>query len=91
MLYAPVPLALAAFAAAGVVDLYNNGPLPATPTFAHEPSIEQPYKDGNKIVGLPYLNPDAADQACPKGYEIRNQETREDGAKLFLVWNLRCR
>jgi len=91
MLYAPVPLALAAFAAAGAVDLYNNGPFPATPTFAHEPTIEQPYRDGGRIVGTSFLNPNSADEACPRGYEIRRQETREDGSKLFLVWTLRCR
>lgn len=91
MLYGPLQLGLAAFAAAGAVDLYNNGPLPGTPTFAEQPRIEQPYRDGTKVVGLPFLNPDAADKACPKGYEIRRQETREDGSKLYLVWTLRCR
>jgi len=91
MIYAPVPLALAAFAVSGALDLERYGPLPATPTFADQPRIEQPYKDGTRVVGLPYLNPDSADQACPRGFEIRRQETREDGAKLYLVWTLRCR
>lgn len=91
MLYAPVPLALAAFAAAGAVDLYNNGPLPATATFAHEPTIEQPYRDGTRIIGPAYLNPSSADEACPNGFEIRRQGTREDGSKVFLTWTLRCR
>ncbi len=90
-MYAPLPLALAAFALGGSADLYNNGPFPGTPTFADQPKIEQAYMDGGRVVGTPYLNPASADQACPKGYEIRRQETREDGAKVFLVWTLRCR
>ncbi len=91
MIYAPVQLAIAAFALSGALDVDRYGPLPATPTFADQPRIEQPYKQGTRVVGLPYLNPDAADQACPKGYEIRRQETREDGSNVFLVWTLRCR
>jgi len=90
-MFGPLPLALFAFGASGAVDLYDNGPFPGTPTFAHQPRIEQPYQDGTRVVGLPYLNPDTADQACPKGYEIRNQDTRSDGSKVFLVWTLRCR
>jgi hypothetical protein len=91
MLYGPLQLGVAAFAAAGAITPYNNGPFPGTPTFAPEPKIEQPYREGTHLVGLPYLNPDSADRACPNGYEIRRQETREDGSKVFLVWTLRCR
>lgn len=91
MLYAPLQLGLAAFAAAGAVGAYNGGPLPGRPTFADQPQIEQPYRDGATLVGMPFLNPDAADKACPKGYEIRRQETRQDGSKVYLVWTLRCR
>jgi len=91
MLYAPIPLALAAFAVSGGLDVDRYGPLPATPTFADQPRIEQPYREGTRLVGLPYLNPDTADKACPRGFEIRRQETREDGDKVFLVWTLRCR
>ncbi len=91
MLYAPVPLAIAAFAGAAGVDAYNNGPLPATSMFADQPRIEQVYRDGNQVVGTPFLNPDSADHACPRGYEIRRQEQREDGSKVYLIWTLRCR
>jgi hypothetical protein len=90
-MFPTVPLALAAFAVSGAVDLDRYGPLPATPTFADQPRIEQPYKQGARLVGLPYLNPNTADQACPRGYEIRRQETRQDGDNQFLVWTLRCR
>ncbi|HEX9466197.1 MAG TPA: hypothetical protein VGB82_26665 [Alphaproteobacteria bacterium] len=90
-MFAPVPLALAAFAASGALTEDRYGPLPATPTFADQPRIEQPYRDGTRLVGLPYLDPNSADQACPRGYEIRRQETREDGSKVYLVWTLRCR
>jgi len=90
-MFAPVPLALAAFAASAAIDVDRYGPFPATPTFASEPVIEQPYRDGGRMVGLPYLNPDAADRACPRGFEIRRQETREDGSKVNMIFTLRCR
>ena len=90
-MYAPLPLAFAAFALSGAITPDRYGPFPGTPTFASEPRIEQPYRDGTRLVGMPYLNPDTADQACPGGYEIRRQESREDGSKVFLVFTLRCR
>jgi hypothetical protein len=86
-----MPLAIAAFGLAAALTPYNNGPLPGTPTFADEPKIEQLYKDGDRFVSRPMLNPDTADQACPAGFEIRRQGERDDGAKKYLVWTLRCR
>jgi hypothetical protein len=86
-----LPLGFATFVVSGAIDLDRYGPMPATPTFADQPRIEQPYRDGPTLVGLPYLNPDSADQACPRGYEIRRQEARNEGDKQFLVWTLRCR
>jgi hypothetical protein len=86
-----VPLAIAAFGLAGALVPYNNGPYPGVPTFGPQPKIEQLYKESGRIVSAPNLNPDTADQACPNGYEIRNHGTREDGARVYLVWNLRCR
>jgi hypothetical protein len=86
-----MPLAIAAFGLAGLLTPYNNGPYPGTPTFADEPQVEQLYKENGRFVGPTMLNPDTADQACPAGFEIRRQGTREDGSKLYLVWTLRCR
>jgi hypothetical protein len=85
------PLAIAAFGVAAAVGAYDGGPFPNMPTFPQKPRIEQLYKDGDKVVGRPVLNPDSADQACPNGFEIARQGTREDGAKYYLVWDLRCR
>ena len=86
-----MPLAVAAFGLAAVLTPYDNGPYPGMPLFGPEPQIEQLYKEDGRFVGRTVLNPDTADQACPAGYEIRRQSTREDGAKVYLVWNLRCR
>jgi hypothetical protein len=86
-----VPLGIAAFGLAAAIVPYNNGPFPGVPTFGPAPQVEQLYQENGRVVGSAILNPDRADQACPKGYEVRGQGKREDGARVYLVWNLRCR
>ena len=85
------PLAVAAFGLAGLLTPYDNGPFPNMPVFPDEPRVEQLYKDGGAFVGRSVLNPAAADQACPAGFEVARQGMREEGPRTYLVWTLRCR
>lgn len=86
------PLGIVAVAAGGVIaGTTDNGPLPGTPLRAEEPRLERLYRDGGRVVGPPILDLQAAERACPNGHQVRRQETREDGGKVYLVWTLRCR
>ena len=85
------PLGVAAFAVGGVVAGTQGGPLAGTSVTAEQPVVERLYKDGGRIVGSPMLDLQAAERACPAGHQVRRQETREDGSKVYLVWTLRCR
>jgi len=86
------PLAVVAFAAGGVIaGTTEGGPFPGTSMTAEQPTIERLYKDGGRIVGSPVLDLQAAERACPQGHQVRRQETREDGSRVYLTWTLRCR
>lgn len=85
------PLGIVAVVAAGPMAGTEGGPTPGTPLFADEPRVERLYRDGGRIVGSPILDLQAAERACPGGHQVRRQETREDGSKVYLVWTLRCR
>jgi hypothetical protein len=85
------PLTIAVVAVAAAITPFNNGPFPGSPLGGGSARIEQLYKENNRIIGKAILDPDAADAACPAGYETRRQLTREDGAKVYLVWDLHCR
>jgi len=85
------PLGVAAFAVGGVVAGTQGGPLPGTSVTADQPVVERLYRDGDRIVGSPMLDLQAAERACPGGHQVRRQETREDGSKVYLTWTLRCR
>ena len=86
-----LPLGMIAVAAAGPMAFTENGPFPGTSVQAEEPRLERLYRDGGRVVGLPILDLQASERVCPGGHQIRRQETREDGSKVFLVWTLRCR
>lgn len=86
-----LPLSVAAFTIGGIVAGTEGGPFPGTSMRAEEPSVERLYRDGGRIVGSPMLDLQAAERACPAGHQVRRQETREDGSKVYLVWTLRCR
>lgn len=86
-----LPLGMVAVVAAGPMAFRENGPLPGTPLNAQEPQLERLYRDGGRVVGSPILDLQAAERACPNGHQMRRQETREDGSKVYLVWTLRCR
>ncbi len=87
-----LPLGMVVVAASGVVaGTTNDGPFPGTSMRAEEPRLERLYRDGGRVVGSPILDLQAAERACPNGHQMRRQETREDGSKVFLVWTLRCR
>lgn len=90
MAAAALPLSIVAFAVGGAVA-GTQGVTPGTPFRAGEPQVERLYRDGGRIVGSPILDLQAAERACPDGYTIRRQETREDGSRVYLVWTLRCR
>ncbi len=85
------PLGIVAFALGGGMSGTEGGPFPGTSMSAAEPRLERLYRDGDRIVGSPVLDLQAADRACPGGHQIRSQGTREDGAQVYLVWTLRCR
>lgn len=85
------PLGMVVVVAAGPMAFTENGPLPGTSTRSEEPRLERLYRDGGRVVGSPILDLQAAERACPNGHQIRRQETREDGGKVYLVWTLRCR
>lgn len=86
-----LPLGMVAVAVAGTMAFTENGPLPGTSLKAEEPRLERLYRDGGRVVGSPILDLQAAERACPNGHQMRRQETREDGSKVYLVWTLRCR
>ncbi len=86
-----LPLGVAAFVAGGVTAGTEGGPFQGTSMNANEPRLERLYRDGGRVVGSPILDLQAAERACPNGHQMRRQETREDGSKVFLVWTLRCR
>jgi hypothetical protein len=85
------PLGVVAVLAAGPMATTEGGPTPGTPFHGDEPRVERLYRDSGRVVGSPVLDLQAAERACPGGHQIRRQETREDGSKVFLVWTLRCR
>jgi hypothetical protein len=85
------PLGVVAVVAAGPMAFTEGGPTPGTPMFGDEPRVERLDRDGGRIVGSPIMDLQAAERACPGGHQVRRQETREDGSKVYLVWTLRCR
>jgi hypothetical protein len=85
------PLFLAVFGAGLAVTGLNDGPLPATSSFASEPTVEQLYRDGNRVVAQPYMNLAEADRVCPNGHEVRRSGQRTEGQRIYLSWTLRCR
>lgn len=85
------PLGVAALAVGGVVAGTEGGPFPGTSIQADQPRVERLYRDNDRIVGPATLDLQAAERACPGGHQVRRQETREDGSRVYLVWTLRCR
>ncbi len=71
----------------GVIDVTVYGPVGASGSVVE---ISQPYKEDGKIVGKTMMDMDLALEQCPSGYEMKRQQTREDGNKVFLVSTLRC-
>lgn len=86
-----LPLGMVAVVAAGPMAFTENGPTPGTSLKSEEPRLERLYRDGGRVVGSPILDLQAAERACPNGHQMRRQETREDGSKVYLAWTLRCR
>jgi hypothetical protein len=85
------PLTIAVIAVAAAITPYNNGPFPGSPLFGGTARIEQLYKENNRVVASPIMNANAGDQACPAGYEMRRSGSRDEGAKVYLYWDLHCR
>jgi hypothetical protein len=84
---AELTVAYAILTGLGVINVAVYGPVGASGAVVE---ITQPYKVNGKIVGRTMLDPDLADQQCPKGYEMKRQETQTDGANVSLVSTLRC-
>ena len=71
----------------GLINITIYGPVGASGSVVE---ISQPYKEDGKIIGRTMLDMDLALQQCPDGYEMKRQETREEGSKVSLVSTLRC-
>ena len=74
-----------------VVYGLNAGSAPPQNYFAANTQVEQLYKENGRVVANPTMDAAAADAACPNGNQVARQRTRLDGAREYLVWDLRCR
>jgi len=72
---------------------YEISPDEVGPLIFNRPRAEvsQLYKDGTRFVSNPILDTRQADEKCPNGWSVRNQETRTTGGRDFLVWTLICK
>jgi hypothetical protein len=67
-------------------------PKNVAPTWTRDTQqVVQPYKEGGRQIANPVLDYRLADEKCPSGWGVRNQETQVDGTSENLVFTLRCR
>jgi hypothetical protein len=59
--------------------------------FAATTQVERLYKENGQVLVYPILDPAAASAACPNGSQVARESTRVDGAREYLIWDLRCR
>jgi hypothetical protein len=59
--------------------------------FAANTTVERLYKENGLVVATPIMDAAATSAACPYGSQVARQRTRVDGAREYLVWDLRCR
>jgi hypothetical protein len=80
-------VAYAILSGLGVINVTVFGPVGASGSVVE---ISQPYKEDGRLIGRTMLDPDLADQQCPNGFELKRQETRQEGNRVSLVSTLRC-
>ena len=86
------PVVLGAFIVGPLISfgMYGSAAPPQN-YFAATKQVELLYKEDGRVVATPVMDSAAADQACPKGHQVARQTARKDGAREYLVWELRCR
>ena len=69
----------------------NADSAPPQNYFAATTQVERLYKENGQVVATPIMDAGATSAACPYGSQVARQGTRIDGAREYLVWDLRCR
>jgi hypothetical protein len=69
----------------------NAGSAPPQNYFAASTQVERLYKENGRVIASAVMDPAAAAAACPAGSQVARQTSRVDGAREYLVWDLRCR
>jgi hypothetical protein len=69
----------------------NGSDAPPQNYWSATTTIERLYKENGRVVATPVMDSAAAQAACPNGNQVARQRTRVDGAREYLVWDLRCR
>ena len=69
----------------------NYDSAPPQNYFAATTRVERLYKENGQVVATPIMDAAATSAACPYGSQVARQTTRVDGAREYLVWDLRCR
>jgi hypothetical protein len=67
------------------------GDAPPQNFWAATAQVEQLYKENGRVIANATMDPATATAACPNGNQVARQRTRIDGAREYLVWDLRCR
>jgi hypothetical protein len=70
--------------------LHTND-IPPQNYFAANTQVELLYKENGRVVSYAVMDPARSDAACPNGDQVARSSTRVDGAREYLVWDLRCR
>jgi hypothetical protein len=69
----------------------NAGDVPPQNYFAANTHVELLYKENGQILVYPIMVTDESLRACPNGDQVARANTRVEGAREYLVWDLRCR
>ena len=69
----------------------NADSMPPQNYFNANTRVERLYKENGQVVATPIMDAAATSAACPYGSQVARQGTRVDGAREYLVWDLRCR
>jgi hypothetical protein len=65
--------------------------IPPQNYFAANTHVERLYKENGQVVSYAIMEPAALAAACPNGAQVARANTRVDGTREYLVWDLRCR
>lgn len=65
--------------------------IPPQNYFAANTHVERLYKENGQVLSYAIMDPAELAAACPNGAQVARSSTRVDGAREYLVWDLRCR